>query len=1308
MKLSEKLSFLRKEKGWSQEQLANKLSVSRQAIYKWEAGMAVPEIEKIKKLSNIFGTSLDELLNDEISIPNDLHIENSNDDSLNQESVDDIPEDTNDIESENEEESEEKQEAAKDDEEIVDTENKENKNEEKPQEPPVTPKKNKSVFLAFALIILAVAIVAVGIALIIIFSPHRHEYGDYITTVSATCETVGSQYRECSKCGDRETIQIPMLKHNEITLQGKEATCLEAGLTEGKKCSLCEKIILEQEEISATGHTEKVLEGKESTCTETGLTDGKECSVCGITIEEQMQLPMASHTYDNDTDSKCNACGFERDINCSHEETVTLEGFAPTCIKNGLTRGEKCIKCEEILVKQEVIPINKDAHVSVTVNGKEPTCTETGLTDGLKCSACQVVIIKQEQIPAKGHTEITLKGKDATCTETGLTDGSKCDVCKAILIEQEEIPALGHNEVVLPGKEATCIETGLTEGKICNTCGTTLLAQETIPTKEHTEKVVAGKSATCTEAGLTEGKICSVCSEELVKQTVINAKGHDYIDHSAKAETCTEKGWNKYQTCSRCEYTTYSEIPATGHSEKIVAEKAATCTETGLTEGKICSTCGTTLLAQEIIPAKGHTEKTIQGTAPTCSKTGLTDGITCSVCNAVIKAQETLLQTDHTYYNNKCTGCTAYLSESSGLSFTLNSEGTEYAVSGIGTCKDTDLVIPATYKGLPVTSIANGAFIGETSIKSVIIPDNVKVIEMNAFRECSYLETVDIGNGVEIIGGEVIEAAFYQCTRLKNLKLGNSLKVIPSWGFAECTSLENVVIPDSVEYIGGGAFGGCTNLSSVVIGSGLKECGGNPFSGCDKLLKAENGVYYVDKWLVAIDTTVENVVLKSNTVGIVGYGLASENLLSVTFNDNLKYVGTHAFYQASSIKSIELPEGVVSIGEGAFWLCTSLEKIVIPTTCTTANSIFYAQSEPIKFAEAPAYIFTKMWTDNLVEVSINSGTEIASETFKDCTKLTSVTISDTVTTIGANAFNGCTQISELIIPDSVTTIGSGALQNLSGMKNLVIGKGITSVEKGMLHGASSLENITIPFVGISAVINDVDKTESDILSAGEITFGYIFGSTYYDQSSMIENFIPGNSSIYHPISYLPTSLKNVTISTPCLIYSSAFQYVTLEELTIPKGVQFGNYATFGEISRVNFLGTLQDWCNINFDSIGSNPLASGADLYLNGELVTEVDLGYVPDYAFFGCGSITKATIDDDIGICAFDGCENLTSITIGTSTKIIYQDAFFHCPNLSQVIYLGTIDEWKNITFVTEGSYPTYCGADLYINGELVTGLSD
>lgn len=81
----------------------------------------------------------------------------------------------------------------------------------------------------------------------------------------------------------------------------------------------------------------------------------------------------------------------------------------------------------------------------VLVEGKSPTCAETGLTDGEKCIECGEILKEQEEIPTLPHTEETIKGKEATCTMPGLTDCKKCTVCGEITVEQEVIEATGHS-----------------------------------------------------------------------------------------------------------------------------------------------------------------------------------------------------------------------------------------------------------------------------------------------------------------------------------------------------------------------------------------------------------------------------------------------------------------------------------------------------------------------------------------------------------------------------------------------------------------------------------------------------------------------------------------------------------------------------------------------------------------------------------------------------------------------------------------------------------------------------------------------
>ncbi len=88
-------------------------------------------------------------------------------------------------------------------------------------------------------------------------------------------------------------------EHTIVTLEKVEATCTNNGLTEGKKCSICEEVIEEQQIIYAKGHTEVYDEETNSTCNKAGLTSGSHCSVCNTIINKQEEKELADHSFSN-------------------------------------------------------------------------------------------------------------------------------------------------------------------------------------------------------------------------------------------------------------------------------------------------------------------------------------------------------------------------------------------------------------------------------------------------------------------------------------------------------------------------------------------------------------------------------------------------------------------------------------------------------------------------------------------------------------------------------------------------------------------------------------------------------------------------------------------------------------------------------------------------------------------------------------------------------------------------------------------------------------------------------------------------
>ncbi|MBQ3156834.1 MAG: hypothetical protein IJB81_07915 [Clostridia bacterium] len=412
----------------------------------------------------------------------------------------------------------------------------------------------------------------------------------------------------CSGCGHTYEETIPAIgKHEEIVEPGKEATCTETGLTEGKYCEVCGTEIVKQEVIPALGHDYKEVV-TEPTCTEGGFTTFT-CTRCddeyvddaveatGHKYEEVVTEPTC--TEGGYTTFTCSGCGNtytgdETEATGHNYEAVVTE---PTCTKGGYTTNT-CAGCGDSNVTDETDPLG---HTEETIPAVAPDCkTETdGATAGVKCSVCDEVLKAPEVVPFKHDVEGEYK--EPTCTEDGFEKGV-CKVCGKE-IDPKVLPAIGHDykeEVV----EATCTEDGKVTGT-CANCGD--VYTKVIPALGHTEVVDDAVAATCTEDGKTEGKHCSVCEEVLVAQEVIPALGHTEVVDDAVEPTCTETGLTEGKHCSVCGevLVAQEEIAALGHTEVIDEGYDKTCTEDGLTEGKHCSTCETVLVKQEVIKA-GH------------------------------------------------------------------------------------------------------------------------------------------------------------------------------------------------------------------------------------------------------------------------------------------------------------------------------------------------------------------------------------------------------------------------------------------------------------------------------------------------------------------------------------------------------------------------------------------------------------------------------------------------------------------------------------------------------------------------------
>jgi hypothetical protein len=199
-------------------------------------------------------------------------------------------------------------------------------------------------------------------------------------------------------------------------------------------------------------------------------------------------------------------------------------------------------------------------------------------------------------------------------------------------------------------------------------------------------------------------------------------------------------------------------------------------------------------------------------------------------------------------------------------------------------------------------------------------------------------------------------------------------------------------------------------------------------------------------------------------------------IVSVILPDSLTSIGDKAFYGCSSLTSITIPGNVTSIGYDAFDGCSRLASITIPSKVTSIGS----------------YAFNGC--SSLTSIIIESGvTSIWERAFSGCSGLTSITIPSSVTSIGSSAFYGCSSLYSITIPGSVTSIGSYAFNGCSGLYSITIPSSVTSISSYAFYGCSGLYSITIPssVTSISSYAFDGCTSLASITIPGNVTsIGY--------------------------------------------------------------------------------------------------------------------------------------------------------------------------------------------------------------------------
>ena len=339
-------------------------------------------------------------------------------------------------------------------------------------------------------------------------------------------------------------------------------------------------------------------------------------------------------------------------------------------------------------------------------------------------------------------------------------------------------------------------------------------------------------------------------------------------------------------------------------------------------------------------------------------------------------------------------------------------------------------------------------------ILSVVVELGVTCIGPYAFYDCSNLTSATIPDGVTSIG----DNAFDGCGSLTSVTIPEGVTGIGESAFSRCSSLTSVTIPDSVTSIWESAFSGCSSLTSVTIPAGVTKIARHAFSGCYSLasiLVDDNNTNY---------TSVDGVVFDKTCTTLLCYPAGGAIVYQIP--EGVTSIGEYAFYCCSSLTSVTIPEGVTSIGEYAFSGCSSLASVIIPegVTMIRRGTFAYAGVESITLPDGLQIIEScydnYYWGDHFAGA------------FQGCNKLKNIIIPDSVTRIGDGTFRYCVSLTSVIVPGSVQSIGCEAFFGCTGLESVILLEGvswiagysysITTYNYGAFCDCSSLRSITIP------------------------------------------------------------------------------------------------------------------------------------------------------------------------------------------------------------------------------------------------------
>lgn len=607
-------------------------------------------------------------------------------------------------------------------------------------------------------------------------------------------------------------------------------------------------------------------------------------------------------------------------------------------------------------------------------------------------------------------------------------------------------------------------------------------------------------------------------------------------------------------------------------------------------------------------------------------------------------------------------------------------------ISSIGTYAfaSTPLAEPIFNSWTDVSSYVQGvsvedyAFQNCTSMKSIVVADNITYLGKYAFKGCTGIESIVFGKTLNGCDKE----CFYGCTSLKSIKFNDCVESLAGGCFQGCTSLVKVEgIPATVHDwekedattgtgIGSGVFADCTSLQSVDIPRSLtriapsmfendinlttinfKNPGGEAVVESPEIVKIKKAAFKNCPKLTKVSYPKVTEIEESGFEGCTG-------VVSVSVPDS-QLIGKKAFAKCTSMTSFSVGKCKI-VGDNALEGCTAMTEITLLSDQYGSNDTNKTNS-PGDTNSSHGYVFKDCTAAKTITIKTEGNNKLSSGLFSGCSSLQNVNADvKGIAIIGKECFSGCVKLASLNMPGLVIIEDSG-FANCSSLKSISESGNKISAKD---YGSKCFQNCSALNIEVNGTISTIGSYAFDKSAVTKVDIDGMEGGTV-----VIGDYAFSNCAM----------LTSAKIGSDGVEKFSVGSNVFANCSVLNEAVFDGNIITKGMFQNCAELANLKTSADKIYDNAfsGCSKLPQVAKLDGSGAVIAkEINGG-----AFANCAALTNSSSDKDTvfkGVGQYAGCSSLTSAEVNTLTTSMFQN----CSKLEKVTIGSDVVSVPNTCF--------------------------